>query len=230
MSDSLVRCQCARIGDKIKGDCSDTIASEKTFANLGCKRLAAPWTDSYPVAEFWVIWSDKLGLPEYPTVYITLEAKTMGTNKMYIAILWRTLAALLLCGFAVTFVSVALFQVGIEMPPKELDSSVTYIKLKPSIAYLSFVFVVLISEFAFPANIIRALGGKRLGLSDIVWRKYAVELAALLTLLSGANGFVAWAGSTETWINYKTFGALSILLTGIYFLTYRAARLSPRGL
>jgi hypothetical protein len=24
------------------------------------------------VAEFWFIWSDKLGLPEYPTVYITL--------------------------------------------------------------------------------------------------------------------------------------------------------------
>jgi len=25
------------------------------------------------VAEFWFIWSDKLGLPEYPTVYITLD-------------------------------------------------------------------------------------------------------------------------------------------------------------
>ncbi|WP_332778287.1 hypothetical protein [Polaromonas sp.] len=36
-------------------------------------RLAALWTDSYPVAKFWFIWSDKLGLPEYPTVYITLN-------------------------------------------------------------------------------------------------------------------------------------------------------------
>lgn len=35
-------------------------------------RLAAPWTDSYPVAEFWFIWSVKLGLPEYLKVYITL--------------------------------------------------------------------------------------------------------------------------------------------------------------
>jgi hypothetical protein len=35
-------------------------------------RLAAHWTDSYPVAKFWFIWSDKLGLPEYPPVYITL--------------------------------------------------------------------------------------------------------------------------------------------------------------
>lgn len=69
MSDSLVRCQCA----KIKGGCSDTSVSGKAYANLGCMRLAAQWTDSYPVAKFWFIWSDKLGLPEYPTVYITLN-------------------------------------------------------------------------------------------------------------------------------------------------------------
>ena len=72
MSDSFVRCQCAKIGDMMKGDCGDTSVSRKTFAYLGCMRLAAHWTDSYPVAEFWFIWSDKLGLPEYPPVYITL--------------------------------------------------------------------------------------------------------------------------------------------------------------
>lgn len=35
-------------------------------------RLAAHRTDSYPVVEFWFIWSDKLGLPAYPPVHITL--------------------------------------------------------------------------------------------------------------------------------------------------------------
>jgi len=42
-------------------------------------RLAAHWTDPYPVALFWFIWSDKLGLPEYPPVYITLDL--MGTRR-----------------------------------------------------------------------------------------------------------------------------------------------------
>src|SRR5206468_7265369 len=74
MSDSLVWCQCTKIGDKIKGDCSDTSVSGRAFANLVCMRLAAQWTDSYPVAEFLFIWWDKLGLPEYPTVYITLPS------------------------------------------------------------------------------------------------------------------------------------------------------------
>ncbi len=72
MSDSFIRCQCAKIGGKIKEDCSDTSVSGKTFANLGCMRFTAHWTDLHPVAEFWFIWSDKLGFPEYQTVYITL--------------------------------------------------------------------------------------------------------------------------------------------------------------
>lgn len=57
----------------MKGNCSDTSASGKTIAYLGCMRLAAHWTDSHPVAQFWFIWSDKLGLPEYSQDYITLR-------------------------------------------------------------------------------------------------------------------------------------------------------------
>lgn len=154
----------------------------------------------------------------------------MGINKLYLAILWRTLAAFFLCGFAVMFVRNVLFTAGIEVPPKDLEYSIAYIKLKPSIAYLGFALVVLISEFTFPENIVRVIGGKRLALSPNVWRKYAVELAVLLTLLSVANGFVAWVGSIETWINYKMFGALSILLAGIFLLTYRAAKLGQHDL
>ena len=59
-------------------------------------RLAAQWTDSYPVAEFWFIWADKLGLPEYPTVYITLAIMLdWSTAKV-----WSVLGALFsLVGF-----------------------------------------------------------------------------------------------------------------------------------
>jgi hypothetical protein len=52
----------------------ETSVSGKAFANLGHMQLAAHWTDSYQMAEFRFIWSDKLGLPEYSTVYITLGA------------------------------------------------------------------------------------------------------------------------------------------------------------
>ena len=154
----------------------------------------------------------------------------MGLNRLYIALLWRTLAALFIGGFAVVVVSVALFQVGIDVPSKELESSVSYIKLKPTIAYLVFAFVVLISEFAFPASIIRALGGGRLSLSPFAWRKYSVELTFLLMLLSAVNAVVAKAFSTEEWIQYKTFGALAILLAGIYLLAFRATRHAQNGL
>ena len=61
----------------IKGSFSDISVSGETFAYLGCMRLAAHWTDSYPVAQFWFIWSVKLGLPEYPPIYITLGSTEM---------------------------------------------------------------------------------------------------------------------------------------------------------
>ena len=154
----------------------------------------------------------------------------MGINRLYIALLWRTLAALVIVTFAVVAVIAALFQVGIQVPSKELESSVSYVKLKPSIGYLGFAFVVLISEFAFPTSIIRALGGRRLSLSPFAWHKYSVELAFLLALLSVANALVAGWFSTEAWIQYKTFGALAILLAGIYLLAFRATRHAQSGL
>ena len=73
MSDSFVRCQCAKRGGMMKGSFSDISVSGKPFVYLGCMRLTAHWTDSYPVAQFWFIWSDKLGLPKYPPTYITLD-------------------------------------------------------------------------------------------------------------------------------------------------------------
>ena len=99
MSDSFVRCQCVKIGDMINGDCSDTSVPGKPFAHLGCMRLAAHWTDSYPVAEFWFIWSDKLGLPEYPPVYITL-----GVMKRISAPVGAALGTAAACGIMVLVV------------------------------------------------------------------------------------------------------------------------------
>lgn len=51
-------------------------------------RLAAQWTDSYPVAEFWFIWSDKLGFPDYPTVYITNAMKVHCCERMETKSIW----------------------------------------------------------------------------------------------------------------------------------------------
>ena len=154
----------------------------------------------------------------------------MESIRLYIALLWRTLAALFLCRIAVTVASVALFQVGIEVPPLGLQSSVTYLMMKPSIAYMAFGLVVLISEFAFPANIVRSLGGERLALPSSAWRRYSIELSLLFFALAILNVFVAFTASVELWINYKLFGTLTLLLVGIYVLAYRTSRSAEKSL
>ena len=66
MSGGLIRHSrnLARTGDKTYGDANDIRFSGGYAENRVCKRLAAHWISSYPVAEFKFIRSDKLSLPD----------------------------------------------------------------------------------------------------------------------------------------------------------------------
>lgn len=59
------------IADKTYGDANDVSFSGNNVGSRVCKRPAAHWIRSYPVAEFGSTRSDKLGLPDYPTSYIS---------------------------------------------------------------------------------------------------------------------------------------------------------------
>ena len=119
MSDSFVRCQCAKIGDVIRGNCGDISVSGKTFAYLGCMRLSFHWTDSYPVAQFWFIWPDMLGLPEYSPVYITLRRMSVPLHPHQRSLMARGFYFVCgpLLGFPLLFFALFL---GLTGPPSGL--------------------------------------------------------------------------------------------------------------
>ena len=154
----------------------------------------------------------------------------MRTNALFIALLWRTVAAYLVLALALLICLVGLFALGVNVPPRELAASVTFIKLKPTFAYMAFASVLLASEFGFEANIVRLIAGKRLGISLPIWRRYLIELSLLLFALAILNVFVAFTASVEIWINYKLFGALTLLLAGIYVLANRTSKLVENSL
>ena len=154
----------------------------------------------------------------------------MRTNVLFVALLWRTVAVYLVLALALLICLAGLFALGVDVPPRKLAGSVAFIKLKPTLAYIAFALVLLASEFGLRVNVVRLIAGKRLGLAPSTWRQYLIELSFLLLALAVLNVFVAFTTSVEVWINYKLFGALALLLVGIYVLAHRTSKLAANGL
>lgn len=94
------------------------------------------------------------------------------------------------------------------------DSSL--IKMKPTVIYwiLSLVFW-LTPYFNKPYLAKQWLGGQ-LALPDEAWQKINVSLVMLFGWLGALNWYIAVHYNTDTWVNFKIFGILTI--TGLYFV------------
>jgi intracellular septation protein len=88
----------------------------------------------------------------------------------------------------------------------------TFIKWKPTVLYWIFSAVLLGSDLLFGKNLIRAMMEKQLRLPVPVWRKLNLSWVAFFALLGIANLYVALHFPTETWVNFKLFGATGLML------------------
>jgi len=151
-------------------------------------------------------------------------------NTLFIALLWRTVAAYLVFALTLIVGLAGLSASGIDVPSREMAASVVFIKLKPMFAYLAFVLVVLALEFGLKFNVVRFCAGRRLNLQPSAWHQYLIELSILLVALSALNLWVAFTASVEVWINYRLFGQLALLLIGTFVISGRMSRLAAHGL
>lgn len=88
----------------------------------------------------------------------------------------------------------------------------TFIKWKPSILYLLFAGALVGGRILWQRNFVRSLLGAQLQLPDPVWEKLLWIWTAFFALLAGANLFVAYTFSTDTWVNFKLFGLMGLTL------------------
>jgi intracellular septation protein len=89
----------------------------------------------------------------------------------------------------------------------------TFIKWKPTVLYWAFALVLLVAEFAFGRNLIRAVQKEVMQLPEPVWRKVLLSWIVFFAVMGGANLYVAFNYPTETWVNFKLFG-----FTGMMFV------------
>jgi intracellular septation protein len=86
----------------------------------------------------------------------------------------------------------------------------TFIKWKPTVLYGIFALVLLAGRFLAGRNLIRSMLGAQVRLPDPVWERLNFAWAAFFAALGGLNIWIAYNFSTETWVNFKLFGALGL--------------------
>lgn len=90
-----------------------------------------------------------------------------------------------------------------------------FVKWKPSIIFWIFGTVFLLSHFIGKKVIIQRmmenmLEGKQL--PDLVWKRMNLTWALFFLILGTVNIFIAYHFSTDTWVNFKFYGILGLLI------------------
>ena len=87
-----------------------------------------------------------------------------------------------------------------------------FIKWKPSVLYWFFALALLLSPFLFKKNLMRALLQEKIALPDPAWSKLNLAWSAFFAVLGVVNLYVAFNYTTDTWVNFKLFGATGMML------------------
>jgi intracellular septation protein len=88
----------------------------------------------------------------------------------------------------------------------------TFIKWKPTVLYWLFAAVLGAAELVFRKNLIRATLGEQVRLPDAVWTRLNWSWAGFFVFMGAANLYVAFNYSTDTWVSFKLFGGMGLML------------------
>jgi intracellular septation protein len=88
----------------------------------------------------------------------------------------------------------------------------TFIKWKPSVLYWAMGLSFWISQTFFGKNLLQAMIGDQMQLPAPVWQRLNWSWIAFFTAMGFLNLFVAYSFSTDTWVNFKLFGGMGLML------------------
>ena len=90
--------------------------------------------------------------------------------------------------------------------------SETFIKWKPSVLYWAMGLSFWISQTFFRKNLLQAMMGAQLELPSGVWQRLNFAWIAFFALMGLLNLYVAYSFDTATWVNFKLFGGMGLML------------------
>lgn len=90
-----------------------------------------------------------------------------------------------------------------------------FIKWKLTALYWLYASILLGSDWIFNKNLIRSILDKQLTLPQRIWRILNSSWAVFFISMGCLNLYVAYHFSTDTWVNFKLFGSMAIMLVFI---------------
>jgi len=101
----------------------------------------------------------------------------------------------------------------------------TFIKWKPTVLYWMFASVLTGSALIFHKNLIRTMLGEQIQMPDTAWSKLNLSWAGFFASMGFLNLYVAFNYPTDTWVNFKLFGGMGLMLAfvigqGVFLAKY----------
>jgi len=86
-----------------------------------------------------------------------------------------------------------------------------FIKVKVTVLYWLFAAIILGAPL-FGRNVIKSMMGAQVELPDLIWGRLNASWGIFFVFMGIANLVVAFNFSTETWVNFKLFGVMGLML------------------
>ena len=90
--------------------------------------------------------------------------------------------------------------------------SENFIKWKPTVLYWVMGASLLVGQLIFGKNGIKSLMGAQMSLPDAVWRRVNFSWVGFFAVMGVINLWVAFNFPTSTWVNFKLFGSMGLML------------------
>ena len=103
----------------------------------------------------------------------------------------------------------------------------TFIKWKPTILYWLFAVTLLGSAQFFGKNLIRAMLEKQVELPATLWSRLNFAWIGFFAVMGVVNLWVAFNFSTDTWVSFKLFGGMGLMIVFIILQGVVLARYLP---
>ena len=88
----------------------------------------------------------------------------------------------------------------------------TFIKWKPTVLYWTFAAVLLGASLFLKKNLIRSMMQGQLSLPDAIWTRLNLSWVAFFGLMGVINLYVAYNYSESTWVSFKLFGGIGLMV------------------